>query len=86
MNGNIYEKMMVYSKGKPTGEMAFMQLIASRDGYKLYRNVEYDYDAAQPFAPIDKFYVFKGKDLHLALDEKTIPPVFNFYGLEYSYR
>lgn len=86
LHGKIYEKRMVYDNGKPTGEMAYMQLISSRNGFKLFRNAEFDYDAPQPFTAVDKFYVFKGDDLYLALDEKSIPSVFSFYGLEYSYQ
>ena len=85
-NGRIYEKEMVYKNGKPTGKSTYMELLNSKNGFSLFRNAEYDYEATEPLNAVDRFYVYKGKELYLALDEKSLPSVFNFFGLKWSYR
>jgi hypothetical protein len=86
LKGRIYEKKMIHRDGEPTGRAVFMELIDSKNGFHLFRNSEQAFDAVDPLQRVDKFYVFKGEDLHLALDEKSMPSVFNFYELKWSYR
>jgi hypothetical protein len=86
LQGRIYEKEIVYKNGESTGRSSYMELLASRNGLNLYRNLEYDNEAIEPLNPVDRFYVYKGGKLYLALDEKSLPSVFNFYGLKWTYR
>ena len=81
LNGKLYEKKTLYKDGLPGGETSFMQMIKSRNGYTLYKNIEFDYESATPAQPIEKFYVYRGDSLFLAVSEASIPSVFNFYGL-----
>ena len=86
IDGKIYNKKMLYSDGKPTGKMAFMQLIDSKNGLSLYESAELDYESVEPLQPVKYFYVYMGEALHLALNEETLPSVFNFFGVKWSYR
>ncbi len=86
LNGRIFEKKMMYMNGKSTGKSAYMELLDSKNGLNLFRNVEYDQEAIEPLNPVDKFYVYKNDQLYLALDEKSMPSVFKFYELKWSYR
>ena len=86
LNGRIYEKKMVYRNGKPTGDMAYMELINSRGGLSLFKNVENDPESTEPLKTYDRFYVYNGDALHLTVNDKSLPSVFNFYGIKWSYR
>jgi hypothetical protein len=77
----VYNKKMIYRNGKPTGQQAFMELLKVNGNLSLYRTTEFD---AQIGAPVDVFYVYKGDDLYLALDQKTIPNVFNFFQVKWT--
>ncbi len=86
VKGNIFERKPYYRDGEATGEEVFMELISYSNGLKLLKHVEYDYDAITPGSPIDKFYVYRNNELHLALDHKSLPTVMKFFGVSWSYR
>ena len=81
LNGKVYEKKTLYKDGKSAGETSFMQLMKSRNGYTLYRNIEFDYESVTPTQPIEKYYVYKGDSHYLTVEAASIPSVFSFYGL-----
>lgn len=86
VKGKIYQKKPYYRDGEATGEKVFMQLISYSNGFKLYKHVEYDHEAITPGSPVYKFYVYRNNDLHLALDQKSLPSVMKFFGVRWSYR
>lgn len=86
LNGKVFEKKPYYKDGEATEEEVFMQLISYSNGLKLFKHVEYDYDAIIPGTPVNKFYVYRDKELHLALDQKSMPTVMEFFGVRWSYR
>jgi hypothetical protein len=85
LDGNVYEKKMVYLNGKPTGKMSYMRLIKSHNGYNLYESNEFVFESVDPLQSYKRFYVYKGDDFHLALNEESLPSVFNFFGVKWSY-
>jgi hypothetical protein len=86
VNGKVFEKKTLYADGKPTEQEAFMQLISSSNGFDLYRNVEFDAESITPGSPIDRFYVYRNNDLHLAVTQKSLPSVMKFFGVRWSYK
>ena len=85
LNGMVFDKMMLYSDGKPTGQTSFMQLIKSRNGFSLYKDIEFDPESIDPLQESYCFYVYADDKLHLALDEKLLPSVFHFFNVKWSY-
>jgi hypothetical protein len=78
IDGRVFENMPLYKDGKPTGKTAFMELIKSRNGLAIYQYVSsapIDYDIYEAF-------VYKGAQLQLELDEKTLPNACNFFAVK----
>jgi hypothetical protein len=86
IDGKVFEKKTYYKDGKATDEEVFMEVIGYSNGLKLLKHVEYDYDAIIPASPIDKFYVYRNNELHLALTPKSMPTVMEFFGVSWSYK
>lgn len=81
LNGKVYEKKTIYKDGKSTGKTSYMELIRSRSGHTLYKNKEFNSDSSIPGQPIEKYYIYRGENIYLALDEKSLPNVFSFFNL-----
>jgi hypothetical protein len=86
INGQVYNKKMLFKNGKPSGQMVFMQLLNKRGDLCLYKNVEFDPESVAPLNAHDGFYIYKGDEVFLALDKKTMPNVFPFFRLKLSYK
>jgi hypothetical protein len=86
INGKVYEKKSLYKDGKPTGETAYMELIRFRSGHTLYKNFEYSHESQFPSQLVERYYVYRSENMHLALDEKSIPSVFSFFNLTPIYQ
>jgi hypothetical protein len=85
-DGMVFVKKVIPDNGLSNGTAVFMQLMKVKGGLTLYRNVEFDPELTGRLKSYDHFYVYKGEELHLVLDEKTMPDAFNFFGLKWSYR
>ncbi len=76
VNGKLYERLPVVTRNQDTAGWAFMQFIATHDGFRLYRfcsNCVY-FDPATgeiaPSTPIYRYYIFKhGKFVSLTDDQ-----------------
>ena len=67
-DGHVYEKMPVICDGKETGCYAFMELVAYRNGLKVFRHSVYrGYNIARQ----DEYVVYKNGSYHLWFDEKN---------------
>lgn len=74
-NGRIYEKVPVIQNNKETGRFKFMELVAYRNGMKVYReklesgllSPEYDY------------FVYQGDRFVVKFDEKNTKTLSNFF-------
>ena len=70
-----------YKNGKPTGHKQFMELIKVNGGLSLYKTTTFNADLG---TAVDQYNVYKGEDLYLALDNKSIPNVFNFFNVKWN--
>jgi hypothetical protein len=78
-NGLLFERLPVVNKNQDTAGWAFMQFIASHEGYRLYRFCSncLHYDPATghiaPENPVYRYYVFKrGKFVSMTDDYNDI--------------
>ena len=85
VEGKIFDKMPLYKFGKPTGEMAFMELIGIQGELKLYRYQVFNFDSVKPHDSDDNYAIYNEDKLHLALTDKTLPNVCQYFGLQLSY-
>jgi hypothetical protein len=77
-NGNVYMKMPEMQDNKPTGKTVWMELLAVRNGFSIYK-----YDSFLPSGQaVTDFYVFEGERYVLQLDEKNTANVLSFFGLK----
>jgi hypothetical protein len=80
-NGVVFDRKMVYKNGKPTGHSQFMELMKVRDGLSLYKTMAFIDDLGEA---VDQYIVYKGDNLYLALDKRTIPNVFSFFNVKWT--
>jgi len=80
-DGMVFDKKMVYKNGKATGHTEFMQLLKIKGDLSLYKTTTFNADLG---AAVDVYNVYRGEDLYLALDNKSIPSVFNFFRVKWS--
>ena len=78
IDGKVFEKMPLYKDGKQTGKTAFMELIKTRNGLGIYQYVS----TAPASYDIYKAFVFKGDQLELELDAKSLPNACNFFAVK----
>jgi hypothetical protein len=82
-NGMVFHRKLIYKNGKPTGDTKLMQLMKFKDGLSLYKTIIFDEDLG---SAVNQYTVYKGEDLYLALDNKSIPSVFNFFNVKWAYK
>jgi len=80
-DGMVFDRKMVYRNGKPTGHTQFMELMKVRNGLSLYKTTAFDVDLG---TAVDQYNVYKGEELYLELDRKTMPNVFNFFNIKWT--
>jgi hypothetical protein len=86
IDGRLFNKMPVYKFGKPSGEMAFMELIGKKGDLNLYRYESFNYESINPREPVANFAIYSGDKLYLALTEKTLENVCKYFGLQLAYK
>ena len=82
-DGMVFNKKMVYRNGKPTGRTEFMQLMKIKGDLSLYKTTTFDEYLG---SAVDVYNVYKGEDLYLALDNKSMPSVLNFFNIKWEYK
>ena len=80
-DGMVFTSKMVFKNGKATGHKQFMELIKVNGDLSLYKTTTFNADLG---TTVDQFNVYKGEDLYLALDKKSIPSVFNFFNVKWT--
>jgi len=81
-DGRIFTKLPVYREGKPTRQMAFMELIKTVGDLSLYRLRTLEMTSPDLRQETNSYFLYQGKKLHLALDEKSTPNVCKYFGLD----
>jgi hypothetical protein len=82
-NGMVFNKKMVFRNGKATGHKEFMQLLKINGDLSLYKTTTFNEDLG---TAEDVYNVYKGEDLYLALDSKSLPSVLNFFQVKWDYK
>jgi hypothetical protein len=85
-DGMVFVKKVLPGNGASNSTTVFMQLMKIKGNLSLYRNVEYDPELTGRLKSHDHFYVYNGDQLHLVLDEITMPNAFKFFCLKWSYQ
>jgi hypothetical protein len=82
-DGVIFDKKMVYRNGKATGQKEFMQLMKIKGDLSLYKTNTFNDDLG---TAVDVYNVYRGEDLYLSLDNKSMPSVLNFFRVKWEYK
>jgi hypothetical protein len=82
-DGKVFASKMVFRNGKPTGHKQFMELIKVNGELSLYRTTTFNADLG---TAVEQYNVYKGEDLYLALDNKSMPSVLNFFQVKWEYK
>ena len=87
-DGSFFEKLPVVNKNQDTSGWAFMQYLASRDEYKLYRycsNCSH-YDPATgeiaPVTPVYRYYIFKNGSFVTVTDDHNAKNLLKRFGVK----
>ena len=86
VNGKVFNKLPLYKDGKPTGQMAFMELIKTSGGSSLYQYGMTD-DFVSPNLQVRNYnyFLYNGDKLQQELDEKSLPDIFKSFGITCVY-
>jgi hypothetical protein len=88
LEGKLFERMPVVNKNMDTAGWAFMQFIASRSGYRLYRYcsncVHYDPVTGEiaPPVPAYRYYVFKDRKFVAVADDRNVKNLLTRFGVK----
>jgi len=80
LKGQRYEKMKVYKNCELSNDCAFMRVLTYKNGMKLCEHLTY-YDSGKI---IPNYFVYKGGDLIVDVNEKNYESIRQFYKGEYS--
>jgi len=86
LKGKRFTKLPLYKDGKPTGQMVFMEQIKTCGELSLYKFEMCDFGPSTLNDWVYLYFLYKGDNLHLTLDEKTLPNICKHFGLAYSYK
>ena len=88
VNGRVFEILPIYVEGKPTGNNAFLELLAEKNGLKLYRNY---YFAGLGWNANGKsqsdanrttvLTVYKDKKYYANVNEKNAKTILSFFNI-----
>ena len=83
-DGKVLVKLRLYQDNKPTNQMAFMELIKTWNDLSLYRLGFRYIGSADPMEVTYRYYLYKGQNFHLQLDERTLQNTCINFGLTYA--
>jgi hypothetical protein len=91
VDGKEFTKMPLFIKNKPSGKSTFMELVKSKGELSLYRMEITEITASETLETVvvgekDKLYIYflyKGDNIYLKMNEKTLPNTLVFFGLPY---
>jgi hypothetical protein len=87
-DGKYFERLPVVNKKQDTAGWAFMQYIAARGEYKLYRYcsncVHYDPSTDQigPAFPVFRYYIFKNGKFVTIAEDQNVKNLLNKFGVK----
>jgi predicted CopG family antitoxin len=84
VDGKQYDRLEMNKKGKDATSEVFMELVKTRDDLSLYRLSHVDYDSDPAFQTVDNYYVYQNGKLYLALSNKSLPSVLQYFDVKYA--
>ncbi len=79
--------MPLYKFGRPTGEMAFMELLGKQGELNFYRYESFNFESIKPHDTVTNYALYLyGDKLHLALTDETLENVCKYFGLQLTYK
>jgi hypothetical protein len=87
-NGRLFERLPVVNKKQDTVGWAFMQLISTRAGYRLYlfcsNCIHYDPATGEiaPFTPVYRYYIFKDGKFISVTDDLNVKSQLAKFGVK----
>lgn len=92
VDGKEFTKMPLFVNNKPSGKSTFMELVKSKGDLSLYRMEITEITASETSETVVSgqegklfiYFVYKGDNIYLKMDEKTLPNALNFFGLPYA--
>ena len=91
-NGKIYDKLPVYKNDKPTDKEAFMELVITKGGLKLYKystdidsdnNREFGFNVSDDYK-MENYVVFKDGQFKTEVNDSNYPAIFTYFELRYK--
>jgi len=71
-DNKVFVKLWLYEDNKPTGKMAFMELIEKWNDLSLYRLACRDIGTTDPKEVYYRYYLYQGMNYFLQLDDRTL--------------
>jgi len=81
MNGRVFTKLPLYENGKPTNQMAFMELIKTWNSLSLYKFGYHDLGSSNLSEVTYRYFLYTGRSYFLALDDRTLANTCLHFGL-----
>ena len=76
LNGKLFQKQMLYENNKATGKELFMENVAQRDGYTLYKYSTFNWDLREMAT---FYYVYKGNEFTYPIVASNCHRVFLYF-------
>jgi hypothetical protein len=92
VDGKEFNKMPLFINNKPSGKSTFMELVNTKGDLSLYRMEITEITASETRETVVSgeqgklfiYFVYKGDEVYLKMDEKTLPNALTFFGLPYA--
>jgi len=81
MYGRTYVKLRLFENNRPTDKMAFMEQVATWNDLTLYKLPVRDLETVDSQEVSYRFYLYKGMNYHLLLDDRTLENTAMHFGL-----
>jgi len=81
VDGKIFVKLRLFENNKPTDMMAFMEQVAIWNDLTLYKLRVRDIETADSQEVSYRYYLYKGMNYHLLLDDKSLKNTAMHFGL-----
>jgi len=71
-DGRIFVKLRLFEDNKPTGKLAFMELIKTWNDLSLYKLAVYDLKSPIVHEVSYNYYIYQGMNYYLHLDDRSL--------------
>jgi hypothetical protein len=82
IDDRVFVKLRLYEDNMPVGKMAFMELIKQWNDLSLYKLACHDIGTADPKDVYYRYYIYKGMNHYLQLDDRTLTNTCKHFGID----